>query len=47
MKIHRLREWFNKLLELGPDFGYLPDSKNLFSVTNVEDEEKAMESFSE
>ena len=47
MKIHTLCEWFNKLLELRPDFGYLPESKKLPSVTGVEDEEKAMELFSE
>ena len=46
-KIHRLREWFDKLLELGPDFGYHPEPKKTFLVTDAEDKEKAIEWFSE
>ena len=37
-RLPRLREWFDKLSELGPDFGYYPVPQKTILVVDMKDE---------
>ena len=43
----RLREWFDKLLKWGPDFGYYPEPQKTILVVDPNDELRAKELFDE
>ena len=36
----RLREWFDRLSDLGPDFGYYPEPRKTALVVDIEDEDE-------
>ena len=40
-KLTRLREWFDKLTELGPDFGYYPEPRKTILVIEPKDKAEA------
>jgi hypothetical protein len=46
-KLPKLREWFDKLSEMGPDFGYYPEPRKTFLVVDPKDEVEANMLFGE